>query len=149
VSLAVKLIEHFKTDECWTVTPGSVKLLERLKNNNVKLGVISNFDPRLRDLLRLFDLYQYFDVIVLSHEVQLSKPDKAIFDIALKQSALPKTDCNSSSLLHIGDNEKLDYVGAISAGWSARLIVDPSKVMDAPLKSCVKDISDLEMKLFQ
>ncbi|KOB74938.1 Haloacid dehalogenase [Operophtera brumata] len=49
--IAMQLIDEFRTTKCWTVAYGSSKLLQLLKKNGVTIGVLSNFDPRLNDIL--------------------------------------------------------------------------------------------------
>ena len=57
---------------------------------------------------------EYFDAVVLSDDIGVNKPDKRIFDHALKKSnAL--ADCT----LIIGDNPDTDIAGAVNAGWHA------------------------------
>uniref|UniRef100_A0A453QFQ0 Uncharacterized protein n=1 Tax=Aegilops tauschii subsp. strangulata TaxID=200361 RepID=A0A453QFQ0_AEGTS len=49
----------------------------------VKLAVVSNFDTRLRKLLKDLNVSHLFDAIVVSSEVGYEKPAPEIFKIAL------------------------------------------------------------------
>ncbi len=60
-------------------------------------------------------LSKYFDFILTSYEVKSSKPDKKIFDQALKRIGLK----NPSACYHVGDSITSDVNGAVKAGWTA------------------------------
>ena len=49
-----------------------------------KLGVISNAWPYLESLLRLLGLWPYFESVIISAQVGLSKPNPAIYELALR-----------------------------------------------------------------
>lgn len=85
-----------------------------------KLGVISNFDDRLEELLSNMKLAKYFDFIINSYRSGFEKPEREIFNRAMAESkidGLKPSDC-----LHIGDTPLTDYLGARNAGWYAALI---------------------------
>lgn len=121
VTVANKLINEFRTSRCWNVADGGHNLLRVLHNKGVSLGVISNSDPRLRDILRNLDLYKHFEFVLTSYESGCSKPDKIIFDEALQ---LCKKNVNPNEAIHIGDDIDKDYKGAKAAGWHALLILN-------------------------
>jgi len=91
--------------------------LEFLNSRGLKLGIISNWDERLRQLLRQLNLDRFFQAIVVSFEVGQCKPSPAIFQRAAESLASPPP-----SILHIGDNPILDVDGATSAGFQALLL---------------------------
>lgn len=126
--IAMKLIDEFRTTKCWTVAYGSPKLLKLLKKKGITLGVISNFDPRLNDILRNVNLRDLFDFVLTSYEVGFSKPDARIFERALKYC---KTPTEPSQSIHIGDDLEKDYKAAREAGWHA-LLVTPKVKPDKP-----------------
>lgn len=127
--IARKLINKFGTSECWCVAEGGHNLLDKLKNLNKPIGVISNFDPRLNDILQHLNLINYFDFIITSYDIGYSKPDERIFQSAIIKS---KNDMQPSNALHIGDDFEKDYVGARAAGWNAILINSDVKSEEIP-----------------
>lgn len=127
--IAMKLIKEFSSRKCWTVAYGSPKLLQLLKKNGVTVGVISNFDPRLSDILRSVNLHNLFDFVLTSYEVGYSKPDARIFEKALKYCKEP---VEPSQALHVGDDMEKDYCGTRAAGWHA-LLVAPNLKLGIPL----------------
>ena len=82
-----------------------------------KLGVISNWDERLRPLLEQLKLADYFEAIVVSREVRASKPSRTIFMHAVRELGLPP-----EAVLHVGDSLSMDVRGARAAGLSALLL---------------------------
>lgn len=115
---AEHLLRHFQSSEAWVVSEGAEDLLKFLKATHIKLGVISNFDPRLQKILKALDVNQYFDFVLTSYEVGCEKPHPRIFEAALKKAS----EANKEEAVHIGDDVRLDYFGAKSVGWQALLL---------------------------
>ncbi|GIL88455.1 hypothetical protein Vretimale_15372 [Volvox reticuliferus] len=64
--------------------PGAVEALQKLKSAGVLLAVVSNFDTRLRPLLRDLRVEGLFDAVIVSAEVHAEKPNPVIFDAAVE-----------------------------------------------------------------
>ncbi|XP_047543835.1 rhythmically expressed gene 2 protein [Vanessa atalanta] len=126
--ISKKLIEDYKTAICWQISEGSEDLIKILKQSNITIGVISNFDPRLHEILFNLNLNKYFEFIITSYEVGISKPDKKIFQIAQEKC---NKDIDSTQCLHIGDDITNDYIGATEAGWNALLITKSIKHIES------------------
>ena len=92
-------------------------VLDRLATQGIRLGIISNWDERLKVLLRRLRLENYFEAIVISCEVGFTKPSPVIFEQAAEKLGLP-----SAAILHVGDSMEMDVQGAKSAGLVARRI---------------------------
>jgi putative hydrolase of the HAD superfamily len=76
------------------------------------LGLITNGASCLqREKLATAGLSDYFDVVVISAEFGVGKPDPSIFKYALSQ-----LDCNGEHAVMVGDSIKRDVDGAIAAG---------------------------------
>lgn len=108
------LYEHFSTGKPWFVYPEVKPALQKWRNNEIALGVLSNFDSRLYPVLQALDLADFFTSITISTEVGAAKPNGQIFSIALE-----KHKCLPSDALHIGDSYTADYQGALAAGLKA------------------------------
>ncbi|GLC45896.1 hypothetical protein PLESTF_000709800 [Pleodorina starrii] len=78
------IYEYYSRAEAWTVTPGFAEALQRLKAAGVLLAVVSNFDTRLRPLLRDLGVDGLFDAVIVSAEVHAEKPNPVIFDAAIR-----------------------------------------------------------------
>lgn len=94
-----------------------------LKNRGCTLNVLSNTGfikgRTIKKYLEEIGMLQYFDFLIFSDEVDLSKPNPKIFKLVRDQ--VNPTVANKE-IIHIGDNEVSDYQGALGAGFSAYLI---------------------------
>jgi putative hydrolase of the HAD superfamily len=108
------LFERFAEAEAWRIYDDVLPTLETLIARRLKLGIVSNWDDRLRPLLHKMKLDKYFDTIVVSCEVDAPKPDKVIF-----LEAASGLQVRPEAILHIGDNLESDVHGAIGAGFQA------------------------------
>ena len=111
------LYERFTQASAWKIFADVEPTLRELRGRGLKLGVISNWDDRLRPLLRALRLDVYFEVIVVSCEVGASKPERAIFEAVIAQFGVP-----AAGILHVGDSFEADVVGANAAGMHGVLV---------------------------
>ena len=109
-----EIYQYFATKEPWYVFPDTVSSLQKWKNHGVQLGVISNFDSRLTEILEILELRRFFSSITISSRAGFAKPDQNIFEIALS-----KHQIQPQQAWHIGDNITADYQGAKNAGMKA------------------------------
>ena len=92
--------------------PGAKDLLDSL-NGKVKLGIITNGFTALQEIrLQRTGFTDYFDAVIISEQVGTAKPDKAIFEYALKEAGQP----NKDQVLMVGDNPDSDVLGGLNAG---------------------------------
>jgi REG-2-like HAD superfamily hydrolase len=122
--IAQKLIRKYETDECWAKFKKSEELLKAIKDQNKILGVISNFDPRLYNLLNNMKLANYFDFVITSYEVGIEKPNAEIFYHALEEAKKINANIKPNEVLHIGNERDKDIIGANNANFSA-VLIDP------------------------
>ena len=89
-----------------------------LKSQGYRLGVISNgiTIKQWEKLVRL-NVYSFFDEVITSEEVGAKKPDKLIYDVALR-----KMNGDPEKSIMIGNKFKEDALGAVNAGMSAILV---------------------------
>jgi putative hydrolase of the HAD superfamily len=107
-----ELYERFAQPEAWRLFDDVRPTLAALTARGLKLGVISNWDERLRGLLARLQLTAGFDSIVVSCEVGSAKPDPAIFAHAAASLNLPP-----AAIVHVGDSLEMDVEGARAAGF--------------------------------
>ena len=106
---------YYARAEAWTVSPGAVESLQRIRNNlPMKTAVVSNFDTRLRPILRELNIDHVFDAIIVSAEVGAEKPNPVIFEAAFKA-----LDVAPEEAIHVGDDRRNDLFGARAAGCFA------------------------------
>jgi putative hydrolase of the HAD superfamily len=113
------IYDVFRSKESWRVFEDVTEsgLLDRLKNEGIVLGVVSNWDSRLPEILKNTGLASYFNFILASTVVGSAKPDAGIFQEALQLAGVtPDQAC------HIGDEPAADIEGARNAGIHSILI---------------------------
>ncbi len=137
-ALFTELFDEFKRADAWRVFEDTVPTLQALRLRGIKLGAISNWDERLRPLLRAMDLERYFDTILVSVEESCPKPGAAIFKAAAERLGIPP-----AKIAHIGDSLAEDYEGAVAAGFQAILLnrrglADPSATEVSRLDDALK-----------
>lgn len=86
-------------------------LLESLKSAGYTLGMVSNREKPYAEKLKELKLDSYFEFTFASGEINAFKPDRVVFDHALK---LARTSAEET--IYIGDNYFADVVGARRAG---------------------------------
>ncbi len=104
--------DHFAEAGVWDLYPEVVDVLEKLRPH-FQLAVISNFDGRLRFILKQLGISKFFSQVFLSSEIGADKPDPEIFRRALRVVDLP-----SDQVLHVGDDPERDWKAATAAGLS-------------------------------
>jgi putative hydrolase of the HAD superfamily len=102
--------EHFAEAGVWELYPEVVNTLEKLRPRFL-LAVISNFDGRLRFILRHLGISEFFAHVFVSSEIGADKPDPEIFRRALKL-----IDLKPNEVVHVGDDSERDWKAAAEAG---------------------------------
>ncbi len=67
------------------VIPEMLRLVDELRTNGYKVGLLSNNTQAAANQMRRDGVDQHFDAFVVSAEVSVSKPDPEIFDYFTKQ----------------------------------------------------------------
>jgi putative hydrolase of the HAD superfamily len=111
--------EHLRRNAWARIGPGVPEALARLRAAGIRLAVVSNSEGTLEALFADIGLGRAVDTIVDSWTVGISKPDPAIFHLALERLAVP-----AGAALMVGDTPATDLAGARAAGVRAALI-DP------------------------
>jgi putative hydrolase of the HAD superfamily len=90
---------------------------EELEARGIRMGLISNFETWLRDLLDDLGLSAFLEVVVISGQEDYEKPHPRIYELALERGSV-----DPSRALHVGDSPVSDYDGAREAGMRAVLL---------------------------
>jgi putative hydrolase of the HAD superfamily len=93
------------------------EVLGRLRGSGIRTGIISNWDPTARDVLKTCCLEDLLDPVIVSCEVGAAKPSEKIFRIALEKAGVEPSRC-----LYVGDNYYDDAAGAAKVGMKAVII---------------------------
>jgi putative hydrolase of the HAD superfamily len=99
---------------------GAKDLLFALKDQGYKIGLISNTGRTpgrtMRSVLEDYGLRKCFNAMTYSDEAGYIKPNKRIFEVALRELG-----AKPAQTVHVGDNPLLDVYGAKAAGCRAIL----------------------------
>ena len=116
------------SDERITFNPyrESERVLEELKGLGVPLYALSNWDISLEGVLEGLGWLRFFDGLVVSAIVGAEKPDRVIFEEALRVAGV-----EPYRAVHVGNDPVSDVRGAAEAGIDA-VLVDRKGGVDAP-----------------
>jgi putative hydrolase of the HAD superfamily len=94
--------------------PHAKELLDELRAAKLKLGLLSDFPPRIK--LEKLGLSGYWDVVLCSEDFGTLKP------AALPVEELARAlDCPSEQILYVGNSPRYDVAGAKRAGMKTAL----------------------------
>ncbi|KAE9454527.1 hypothetical protein C3L33_13574, partial [Rhododendron williamsianum] len=85
---------YYANGDAWCLPTGAYETMSILKDAGVKLAVVSNFDTRLRKLLKDLNVVDLFDAVIISSEIGVE----------------------SNKAVHVGDDLKADKEGANAVG---------------------------------
>ncbi len=111
--------EQFRLPGVWGLFPDVQNVLFQLSRAGIRLGIISNFDRRLYDILADLGVRDRFEHLIISSEIGFRKPAAQIFEVALHRFGV-----QASEILHVGDEFDSDFAGARAAGFHAFLVND-------------------------
>jgi putative hydrolase of the HAD superfamily len=122
------IFEVFRDESNWKIYEDVIEsnIFEALKKKGVVMGVISNWDSRLIATLENIGIAHYFDFILPSAVVGSAKPDKNIFEEALRLSGVAAHEA-----CHIGNEIRTDVEGAQGVGIHPILLDRDKRFEDA------------------
>jgi HAD superfamily hydrolase (TIGR01549 family) len=142
------LMEKLLRKELKTVFifPETMDLLKELKSQEFKLALISNFIPYAQEVISK-EFFALFDFLLISNEIGLCKPSKAIFGKLKKDSGI-----KFNEMIMVGDSFNSDIAPAKSFGmktiWIAPNAKEKPKQADIVVKS-LSEVSDAIKKLVE
>jgi putative hydrolase of the HAD superfamily len=114
-------VEAFSRGAAWRLRAGALPTLTELRRRGVRVALVSNYDSRLRRVVRELGVARCFTALVISAEVGWAKPSPHIF-----AAALARTGVRPEEALMVGDRRLEDYEGGRAAGLHA-LRLDPHR----------------------
>src|SRR5262249_21217545 len=113
------LYRHFRRPEAWRCDPDATMTLAGLDARGYVLGVASNFDSRLENVVAGLLPLQPLRHVVISSLVGWRKPALPFF-----RRLGEVTGLGMEQILYVGDDHDNDYLGARNAGLPV-LLLDP------------------------
>jgi len=124
------LYRKFSTPETWRPRAGCHAMLVELRRRGVALGVVSNFDRRLRALLAGLEISPLVDTIVLPSDAGAEKPAAAIFEFALARLGMA-----AAASVFVGDSQREDIHGARAIGMRTIDVTSLEQLAAQPAES--------------
>jgi HAD superfamily hydrolase (TIGR01549 family) len=94
--------------------PGMIDIARDLHRAGVPVGILSNSEGRMVELLQELGWLEYFRVVADSGKLGTQKPDREIFQWTADRLGVP-----AGRIVHIGDSLAADVEGALGAGMRA------------------------------
>ena len=130
----------FAEAEAWRVYPDVLPALDLLQSRGLRLGIVSNFDERLYQIVRALGLEARFGVILPSTNAGVAKPNPRIFLAAIRRLRVtPRAG------LYVGNEPESDAAGAAAAGVRC-LLVDRQGLLPEG-KNVIRSLSELTGRL--
>lgn len=92
-------------------------ILPKLKQRGLTLGLLTNLAKDMEPICNKLGLEPYIDFMVTSGEIGVDKPHPPIFLAALERAGV-----NTAEAIHVGDQYKVDVIGARGVGIAPILI---------------------------
>ncbi len=112
-----ELYQVFATAWAWRVEPALAGWLDLAKSRAIRVGLASNFDHRLRNLIGEFSPLRAFSEVIISSEIGWRKPAPRFYELALMRAKQ-----KPSQVLFLGDNFRFDVQVPREMGMHAALI---------------------------
>lgn len=116
-SLVDQLYSRFSSVSSYALFDDAVTSMQRLTEAGYRIGLISNFEGWLDEMLVELEIGDVFETKIISGLVGIEKPDPEIYRLALKEAAV-----DPSAAVHVGDSPGLDVEPASSVGIHPILI---------------------------
>jgi putative hydrolase of the HAD superfamily len=116
-----ELHREFGSARRWRLVDDAIPTIETLKSRGYLVGILSNWDTRLRQVMSELGVMPLVDDCFISCEIGAEKPDLRIF-----QHVEREWDLWPENILHVGNSPGHDGEGARNAGWHYFLVGDTS-----------------------
>lgn len=133
--LPTELFATFSASSTYKLFDDVRPAFTELESSGYRLGLISNFEGWLEQILVEQEVGETFEVTVISGVEGVEKPDPKIYELAVDRAGVEPSRC-----VHVGDSMALDVAPAREVGISAVLL---DRVGRYPGQDC-PTISSLE-----
>jgi putative hydrolase of the HAD superfamily len=115
--LAEALFQAFSDPAGYRLFDDVRPALDELAGRGIAIGLVSNFEPWLDEVLALQGIADRFAAVAISGTLGVAKPDPRIF-----KAALDEAGAEPAATVHVGDQPVNDVAGALAAGITPVLI---------------------------
>lgn len=122
-----RLYQHFGTAAAWGLRAGVREALSGLRAAGIRLGIGSNFDHRLPDILEALEIRSFFSSVTLPAGCGFAKPDAPFF-----AAALADLGAEPDRTLYLGDEPEAQLGRARAIGLAAASIHKVENLAELP-----------------
>ena len=139
-----ELFRTFSSSSTYRLFDDVKPALTQIEDRGHRLGLISNFEGWLEQILVEQEVGESFDVTVISGVEGVEKPDPAIYELAVQRAGVEPSRC-----VHVGDSMSLDVVPATEVGIKAVLLDRVGRYPDSghPTIGSLEELPDIISKL--
>jgi len=112
--------------------------LGKLKNEGYRMGVVSNRQDPIQEVIEELNLQDYFEITLAAGEVGWWKPDSRLLTYAAELMQAPP-----ETIAYVGDNFYADVISAEGAGMRA-ILVDPQGLFPEAECSVIRKLGELD-----
>ncbi len=116
-TLPAELYKVFSDVSTYRLFDDVLPVFKQLADDGFRLGLISNFEGWLEELLVELEVGHIFDISIISGLEGVEKPDPEIFELALARA-----DAAAHATVHVGDSLHMDVEPASAVGINAVLL---------------------------
>jgi putative hydrolase of the HAD superfamily len=116
---------------------GTIEAVAALSKAGIRTAVLSNSDGSVTESLSRAGFDGLFEMVLDSHDLGVSKPDPAIFRLALERMSVAP-----SRTWYVGDSIFHDVGGATTAGLARAILIDPLDLHDH-YQNRIRSVADL------
>lgn len=113
-SLFEQLWQHFAQPEHWRVFDDVAPIWSTLREREFVIGIASNFDDRIRNILAALLPLSDCRHVFYSAEIGFAKPNPSFYSTVQQRLSLPPAE-----ILIVGDDRENDFDAPRRAGWQA------------------------------
>jgi putative hydrolase of the HAD superfamily len=125
--------QFFSKPDAWGIYPEVLEVFEDLRDREIDICVLSNWDARLHTVLDGNGLGEFLSNRFISAELGWEKPDPAIYRHVVESLRI-----KPESILSVGDDAKNDIEGPKRAGWQAIQIERPKRDLWSAVRAITK-----------
>jgi putative hydrolase of the HAD superfamily len=111
----------------------------QLQKRKLIIGLLTNLAKDMAPLVRQLGLKSYLNFVTTPHDAGADKPDPKIFLVALDKAGI-----NADEAIYVGDQYKVDILGARNAGIKAIMIDRYNLFTGSPDFPRITSLSELE-----
>jgi len=133
-----EVFAYFSRPDAWELYEDTASTLSELGARKIELGIVSNFDSRLYEILIGLGIDRFFESVTISSFAGAAKPSPKIF-----QRALQKHGVRAEEALHVGNSLRDDVRAAAAAGLEGVLLDRHGREAIPPEVVTIKSLSDV------